>query len=628
LLAGGLGGVSGTTTSGTQWSAQTAGLNSTHVLGLSADPGADRIYMNVSSGGVYYSSAGAPATAPVNNVGSGGLLQLSMQPTLYVTAMLAQPGRLSASLSNGLARSADGGSTWSMVQVTPSGTSNQVFSFASWPADPLTILAATSTTLYRSTDGGDLWVQAITGLPANAIVGKLAAAASDPTSVYASIYTAPSSGPITSFGVYKSTDAGLSWAPANTGIASSAIYALAVDPTNAMIVYTATDSALLKSIDGGTTWNPLTWDRVASLGYPVVVAIDPKHPSILYASSVARFARSVDGGTSWQILRESSVLPYWSPYVCIADPNRPENILVATVGSGVQQFTIAPDLSLTVAAPSSPIAVGAAATYNYTVSNLGPFDATGVRVNLQLPSTAQNISAVANGGACTVAATVATCVFSIARAGTSNAITLSASAPSSGPFQLVASVLGDQPDAKPSNNTVTTTASIAYLADLSVTATGSATAQVGDAVSYTIVVANAGPNVAAATQLTYQLAQGLTLGSATSAGATCTNNASGLVTCIVGDLAAAKSATVTINATAAAAGAQTSTAAVTSTAKDLITSNNSATSNTAVTAAPPAVAPSSKGGGGSFSIDHLLMLALFLIMQKPALWARKPGYRR
>jgi len=92
VLAGGLNGVSGTTTSGTQWSVQTAGLNSTFMLGFSADAGADRIYMNVQSGGVYYSAAGAAATAPVNNFGSGGLMQLSGQTTLFVTGMLAQPG--------------------------------------------------------------------------------------------------------------------------------------------------------------------------------------------------------------------------------------------------------------------------------------------------------------------------------------------------------------------------------------------------------------------------------------------------------------------------------------------------------------------------------------------------------
>jgi uncharacterized repeat protein (TIGR01451 family) len=613
LLAGGLGGVSGTTTSGTQWAAQTSGLNSSAVLGLSADPAADRIYMNVSSGGVYYSAAGAAATLPVNNVGSGGLLQLSGQSTLFVTAVLAQPGRLSASLSNGLARSGDGGSTWSLVPVTPGGTSQQVFSFASSPSAAQTILAAPSTSLYRTVDGGDLWAPATTGLPASADIGKLAAAPSDPTIFYASVFTtAPLGGPVTNFGVYKSADAGLSWAAANAGIGSGGIGALAVNPTDAKVVYISTDTALMRSIDGGVTWTPVTWDANASSDIPFVAAFDPKHPGILYAASVARIARSVDGGTSWQELRAASALPNWSPTALIVDPNRPENLLVATNGYGTQQFTIAPDLSLSVAAPPSPIAVGAAATYNYTMSNLGPFDATGVHVSVQLPATAQAISASASGGVCTVAAGVAACAFDIARVGVNYAIAVSAMSPATGPFQLVASVVADQPDANPSNNAITTTQSVANVADLSVTLTGTASATVGGSVSFTALITNAGPNTAAGTQLTYQLAPGLTPGATTAAGATCTSSAS-VVTCSAGDLAAAKSATVTINATAAVAGSQTSTVAITSTAADLVASNNSATITTSVTAAPSAA--SSKGGGGSLSIDYLLMLAVILAIR-------------
>jgi uncharacterized repeat protein (TIGR01451 family) len=627
ILTGGYGGLSGTATSGTQWSTQTAGLNSTSILGLSADPSSDRIYMNVSSGGVYYSAAGAAATTAVNNVGSGGLLQLS-GPTLSVWAVLAQPGLLSASLIDGLARSTDGGATWSLVPFAVPNTSNQVSVFASSAANPQTIIAATSSTLYLSTDEGQLWTQQTTGLPANAVVGKLVAAASDPNIFYASVYTDVVLGPVTNFGVYKSSNAGQSWAPANAGIASSAIGALVVDPTNASLVYIATDSAALKSIDGGATWNPMTSITPTATGYPTVVAIDPKHPSILYAGGASgQFVRSVDGGTSWQSLRASGALPYWSLDAVIADPNRPENILVATEGSGVQQFTVAPDLSLRVAAPASPVAVGIASSYTYTVSNLGPFDATGVRVSLQLPATAQSISAAASDGTCTVAGSVATCVFGIARAGASSAITLKATAPAAGPFQLVGSVIGDQPDPVASNNTVATSETVATIADLSVTASGSATAQVGSAVSYTLVVANAGPNVAASTQLKYQLAQGLTPGTATSSGGTCTSSTSGLVTCLVGDLAAAKSATITISATATAAGTLTSAATVSSAATDLTPSNNSATNSTTVTTPPPvaSVAPSTKGGGGSFSINNLLMLALMLAIQKRALWTRRGG---
>jgi uncharacterized repeat protein (TIGR01451 family) len=419
--------------------------------------------------------------------------------------------------------------------------------------------------------------------------------------------------------VYKSSNAGQSWAPANAGIASSAIYTLVVDPTNANLVYIATASAALKSIDGGATWNPMTWNTAPFSGYPVMVAVDPQHPSILYAGGEAvQLARSADGGTTWQVMRAASALPAWAGGSVILDPNRPENVLVGTPGYGVQMFTVAPDLSLTITAPPIAVPVGVASSATYTVSNLGPFDATGVRVSLQLPAAAQNISAAASGATCTVTGSVATCVFSVLHVGAGSVITLKATAPSTGPFQLAGSVVADQPDPVTSNNTVTTSETVAAIADLSVTVSGAATALVGGAVSYSVVVANAGPNVATSAQLKYQLAQGLTLGTVSSSGVTCTSSASGLVTCALGDLAVAKSATITVNATAAVAGTQASTATVSSSAMDLATANNSATSTTAVTA-PAAAPPASSGGGGSFSINSLLMLALILGIQKRAL---------
>jgi uncharacterized repeat protein (TIGR01451 family) len=304
----------------------------------------------------------------------------------------------------------------------------------------------------------------------------------------------------------------------------------------------------------------------------------------------------------------------------LPDPNRPENILVSTIGSGAQQFTVAPDLALTVAAPPSPIAVGVATAFSYTVSNLGPFDATGVTVSVQLPAAAQGITANASGGTCTISGSLATCVFGVLAVGSSNAIAVSATSPAAGPFQLVASVLGDQPDPNPANNTVTTAESVANLADLSVTVTGTASALVGAAVSYTVVVANAGPDVAAASQLKFQLAEGLTPGSAS--GAACTAGASGLITCALGDLAATKSVTVTVPATAAAAGTLVSTATVSSAATDPVASNNTAMGTTVATAPPPPPPPPpppSKGGGGSLTFTYLLMLAFILIIQKRVL---------
>jgi uncharacterized repeat protein (TIGR01451 family) len=148
-------------------------------------------------------------------------------------------------------------------------------------------------------------------------------------------------------------------------------------------------------------------------------------------------------------------------------------------------------------------------------------------------------------------------------------------------------------------------------ADVGVSVAGTATAHVGDALSYTISVRNAGPNVASATQLTYRLAAGLTPGSVSSAGAVCTTSGS-VITCNLNDLAVASSVDVTVNATAAAVGTQSSIAAVTTSAADQVSANNSSTAITTVSSVP---APSGKGGGGGLSLWDTLVLAILAVMR-------------
>lgn len=619
LIAGGFAGVSGSSTSGTTWAIQQAGFNATSVTGFSADPGADRIYVDVRSNGVFYTAAGAAMTLPVNNA---ALLGLSTIPTIDVTSILAQPGRLFASLNNGLTSSADGGATWvPEVQVLPPTGTQQVFLMTSAPGAPQNILAASSQPLFKSADGGGTWSQVVTGVPANSSASNLLFAASNPAVAYGA-FNSTGLGPTAYRGVYKSMDSGNSWAPVNTNLAASPILLLAVDPTNANTLYGSGASSLLKSVDGGVTWSVLTWDSTGSSGAPNALTIDPLHPNILYAAGSQRVGRSVDGGTSWESLGAASA-QFGLVNTLIADPKRPENLLVGTAGAGVQQITIAPDLALSVSAPASPLAIGAVATYTYTATNLGPFDATGVKVTVQLPATAQSITASAAGGTCVVSGLAATCTIPILRKAANSSLTVTAVAPGAGPFQATAAVLGDQPDSDPTDNAVSSPATVTTISDMSVTVTGSATAHVGDAVSYTLVATNVGPNVAPAAQLTIQLAAGLTSGTVNSADATCTGGASGQVTCNLSDLAVAKTVTVTVNATAATVGTQTLTASVTSSATDLVSANNSATATTSVNAVPPPPA-GGHGGGGGLSLYEALLL-LLLVAGRLRVWPSRPS---
>ena len=603
LLVGGLAGVSGSQSSGTAWNVQQSGLISTAVSGFSADASTDRIYINIPSGGIYYTTAGATTTTSVNN---SALAQLSAPPTsLYFSAMLAQADNIWVSQSSGLSHSTDGGNSWSQVQVAPM-PSYQLFAIESAPSAPQTILASSSSALYRSINGGALWTQVTAGVPTGSI-SRLAIASAEPNVAYAYYYTTIN-GRTVNLGLYKSTDSGMSWLAANSTPETGPSGLLTVDPTAATVLYGSTDTALLKSVDSGMTWSALTWDGVASLGYPSALAIDPAHPKTLYASSQTRIARSVDGGSSWETLRDSSALPIWGPTAMIVDPNRPANVLVATSAWGVQQITIAPDLALRATALPNPVPIGVSSTFIYTVTNLRPFDATGITVTLRLPSNGQVVSAAIDGGFCAVTAALATCSTEILRTGSSTTIALNVRPSAAGSFSISGEVRGDQPDPNLQNNSTTTSNTVAPLAELSISGAGNDTALIGNSVSYTLTVKNGGPNPAPAASVSFQFAAGLTPGTVTSTGGAC-SIAMSVATCTLDNLPVAGSTTVTVNASAAVVGLQLSTAKVSSATADPTSANNSLRLSTSVSAVPPPPAQG-KGGGGGFSILGLLLLVL------------------
>ena len=618
LLMGGYAGVAGSSDSGSTWSAQVGGMLSTTVIGLSADPTTDRIYASVNAQGLYSSTAGAAAFLPVNNAGLYALAYGGPDPadtTINISAMLAPPGGLLASLGNGLAISQDGGSNWTLSQIVPPGNgSEQLFDIVSFPAAPQTLLAAAYSSMYRSVDGGNLW-SAISGLPANSSSGNLLVAPSGGQVAYSLMYTI-GTGAI--LGIYRTADAGISWT-AGTSIPAGLRLLLAVDPTSAATLYTATDTALFKSTDSGSTWLALAANPIFS-GGPVQLVVDPLHPQILIAGRGAGIGRSVDGGTTWEALHPASP-PGWSLSSLLLDPLRPESLLVATSYSGVQQITIAPDLSVTGVAPIG--AIGAPLMFGFTVANLGPFAATGVTINVPLPAMTQIVTASAPGGTCITGTSSASCQFPILRAGASAAVTVTASGVPVGPVQVIASVAADQPDANTQNNSVTLTTAVAAVADLSVSVTGNATAQTGDPLMYNITVSNAGPNTAASPILTFQLAGGLTPGTSTTASGACSISSAALVSCALGDLAAGGSVKVSVTATAAATGSQVSTVLVGSAAVDPASANNIATVATSVTAppAPTVTVVGKSGGGGGLSLWELLMFVLIIFFLGENSWA-------
>jgi phosphatidylinositol-3-phosphatase len=247
------------------------------------------------------------------------------------------------------------------------------------------------------------------------------------------------------------------------------------------------------------------------------------------------------------------------------------------------------DLSVTKDDSDDPVTQGQQFTYTLAAKNNGPDDAQGVQVTDTLPADVTYDSSSASQGSCSEAGGTVTCDFGglpdqeVATA----AITVTPTA--AGLLSNTATVSSDVDDPTPDNDSDTETTVVSSpppgSADLSISKTDSADpVQANQTFYYTLAVHNNGPDTAQSVRVTDALPAPLDFDSAPGC-----SQASGTVTCDLGNLASGGDATVTITVTLARAGQLSNTANVSAATTDLDGSNNSDTETTQV---------SSPGGGG------------------------------
>jgi photosystem II stability/assembly factor-like uncharacterized protein len=146
-------------------------------------------------------------------------------------------------------------------------------------------------------------------------------------------------------GLWKTTDAGVSWKPVTDGlINSSSVGAVAVSPSNPDIVYIGTGESDIrgniiqgdgayKSTDAGKTWTHI---GLADTQVIAKIRIDPANPDLVYVAAFGHHAapnpdrgvyRSKDGGKTWDriLFRDNRT----GANELIIDPNNPRVLYVA-----------------------------------------------------------------------------------------------------------------------------------------------------------------------------------------------------------------------------------------------------------------------------------------------------------
>jgi len=108
-------------------------------------------------------------------------------------------------------------------------------------------------------------------------------------------------------GVWKSIDAGINWTPLSDFLSEIGVSAIAIDPTNSDVVYIGTgdddggDTAgfgMLKSLDGGQTWNATGLSFNGDGASINEIYLDPTDNNTLFISSEEGFYISNNGGAT------------------------------------------------------------------------------------------------------------------------------------------------------------------------------------------------------------------------------------------------------------------------------------------------------------------------------------------
>jgi photosystem II stability/assembly factor-like uncharacterized protein len=238
-------------------------------------------------------------------------------PNKLFAAVLGHP--YGPNEERGIFRSTDGGRNWKKVlyKDADTGGSDVVID----PAHPDTVYAAlwqsrlgpwedgnqydgTKGGLFKSTDGGETWKPLTKGLPENLVQIQVAIAGSNTSRLYATLSTTKEGGYASGagLGVYRSDDAGESWAKATDDprpamkIGGGDLPIPAVDPKNPDVVYSAS-IVTMRSMDGGHRWTAL---RGAPGGDDYQnVWISPENPDIILLVSDQGALVSVNRGQTW-----------------------------------------------------------------------------------------------------------------------------------------------------------------------------------------------------------------------------------------------------------------------------------------------------------------------------------------
>jgi photosystem II stability/assembly factor-like uncharacterized protein len=286
-------------------------------------------YIGVNNGGVWkttdYGQTWIPLFDDQPTQSVGAVAVAPSDPNIVYVGSGEGLQRPDLSVGDGIYKSTDGGRSWSHLGLREA---RQIAAVLIDPRDPNRVFVAAlghpyganaERGVFRSLDGGNNWERVLykdenTGAidlafdPANAriVYASLWAARQGPWE-YSNAYTGRTSG------LFKSMDGGSTWQPLTNGLPSAADglgrIGIGVGPSDSRRVYTwvtasSKTSGIYRSDDSGATWTRVNdeariWGRGDDFAN---VRVDPMNADIVYVANTSTY-KSIDGGHTFAAIK-------------------------------------------------------------------------------------------------------------------------------------------------------------------------------------------------------------------------------------------------------------------------------------------------------------------------------------
>jgi photosystem II stability/assembly factor-like uncharacterized protein len=320
-------------------------------VGAVGVPGQPNVfYVGVNNGGVWKTNDYGHTWNPIfDDQPTGSIGTVAVAPSnpdvLYVGSGegLQRPD---LSVGDGVYKSTDGGKTWKHLGLRDG---QQIPAILVDPKNPDRVFVAVlghpyganpERGVFRSTDGGKSW-QKVLYKDENTGAMALEFDPSDPQTVYAVLWSSRQ-GPWengawqgATSGLYKSIDGGTSWRPLTKGLPTAAeglgrigIGVCRSDPKCLFAMVDANEGGLYRSDDAGESWRLVNGDRrLWGRGSDFAeVKVDPKNKDVLYVANTCAY-RSTDGGKTFLAFKGAPGGD--DPHTFWINPDNPQIILLA-----------------------------------------------------------------------------------------------------------------------------------------------------------------------------------------------------------------------------------------------------------------------------------------------------------